>query len=285
MKRGARLSRGVLAVAVAALLLGAGASGAYAEDEAEARAHFNRGESLFKAKKFLDAAREFEAGFVASPRPLFLLNIGHSYRRAHEFRKAKAAYEMLLRVEPQTKHRAEVEGLIKTIDDTLDNDAPVAPAPGPRAGASPPPPAPAPAPDRTPAPPGSATVRPPVPPAAPAAANPPAAVPSPAPARPSPAPPARPLPPVRGPRPAVRPAADLVPLGAEPRSESLVLHRPMPSFDPEPDEPPSYSMWRKPWLWAGIGAAVVAVTVIGVMTFGGASSCAATACVQEPRRP
>src|SRR4051812_10840821 len=122
-----RRARGALAVALLALLLGAGGGGgeARAEDEAEGRVHFARGQELFKAKRFLEAAHEFEAGFEAAPRPLFLLNIGHSYRRAEQFRKAKSVYEMLLRVEPNTPYRKEVEGLIKTIDDALESAEPL----------------------------------------------------------------------------------------------------------------------------------------------------------------
>jgi tetratricopeptide (TPR) repeat protein len=89
------------------------------EDEATARGHFERGSKLYDQGKYLDAAREFEAGYQSAPRPLFLLNIGHSYRRSQDLRKAKAAYEKLLRTDPTTPQRPMVEDLIKTIDDAL----------------------------------------------------------------------------------------------------------------------------------------------------------------------
>jgi tetratricopeptide (TPR) repeat protein len=89
------------------------------DDEAEGRRRFRRGEELYKQERYLEAAREFEAGYESAPRPLFLLNIGHSYRLAREFVKAKKAYELLLRLEPGLPQRAEVEGLIRTIDDAL----------------------------------------------------------------------------------------------------------------------------------------------------------------------
>jgi tetratricopeptide (TPR) repeat protein len=109
-------------VAVCVWLLGAPAlaqSGTSREDEASARLHFDRGSKLYEQGKYLEAAREFEAGYRAAPRPLFLLNIGHSYRRAQDLRQAKAAYEKLLRTDPTTPQRPMVEDLIKTIDDAL----------------------------------------------------------------------------------------------------------------------------------------------------------------------
>jgi tetratricopeptide (TPR) repeat protein len=112
--------------AAMALLLALGSAPAWAqgsstrtEDEAAARSHFERGSKLYEQGKYLDAAREFEAGYQSAPRPLFLLNIGHSYRRSQDLRKAKAAYEKLLRTDPTTPQRPMVEDLIKTIDDAL----------------------------------------------------------------------------------------------------------------------------------------------------------------------
>lgn len=90
-----------------------------APDEAVGRKHFEKGQELYNKNRFLEAAREFEAGYQALPRSAFLLNIGHSYRRAYELRKAKAAYEQMLKVEPTSPHRPLVEDLIRTIDDAL----------------------------------------------------------------------------------------------------------------------------------------------------------------------
>ncbi len=89
------------------------------DSEAAARQHFERGSKLYEQGRFLEAAREFEAGYEADARPLFLLNIGHSYRRAQDLRRAKAAYEKLLRTDPTTPQRPMVEDLIRTIDDAL----------------------------------------------------------------------------------------------------------------------------------------------------------------------
>jgi hypothetical protein len=90
-----------------------------AENEALGRKHYKRGDELFKAGKYLDAAKEFEAGFNAAPRPLFLLNIGHSYRKGQELKRARQAYEEYLKADPSTPFRADVEDLMKNIDDAL----------------------------------------------------------------------------------------------------------------------------------------------------------------------
>jgi hypothetical protein len=107
----------------------AGASVPSAEDEAAGKRHYRRGDELFKQGRFLEAAHEFEAGFAVAPRPLFLLNIGHSYRKAQELRRARAAYEDFLKADPGTSFRNDVEDLIKTIDDALGASALPAPVP------------------------------------------------------------------------------------------------------------------------------------------------------------
>jgi hypothetical protein len=243
-----RLAR--IASALAVLLTLATHPGrATAADEGEARQHFTRGQELFKQKRFLEAAREFEAGFVASPRPLFLLNIGHSYRRAEEFRKAKAAYEMLLRVEPNTPYRKEVLSLIATIDDALEGSRPLPPQPKPAAP---------PAPPAAPAPPAS-----PVVPTVRKAST------------PAPPPPA----PTRALQPAPR-----VPVGPPPaRPQSSTAFDPLHLAAKPDEQPPSSppSAWKSPWLWGAVGSALVAGAVIAVMAASGGKSCTATLCLME----
>jgi hypothetical protein len=300
-----KAARGVLPVALLALFFSVGGGGreARAEDEAEGRVHFARGQELFQAKRFLEAAHEFEAGFEAAPRPLFLLNIGHSYRRAGQFRKAKSVYELLLRVEPNTPHRKEVEGLIKTIDDALESAEPLPaapPRPAPPVRAAPVvPAAPAPAPG-TPTPP---PVRPPAPttpvpaPSAPRAPRPAPAprassapagsLPAPAASLPAPATslpaPAASLPAPAGSLPAAatsHPSVTSLPASALPASATASYA----AAPPEPEEEAPRSMWKSPWLWGAIGSAIVAGTVVAVMSSSGTRACSASGgCFQEPR--
>jgi tetratricopeptide (TPR) repeat protein len=131
--------RRIFLLSIAAVLVGALGAGpaAAVDDEAEGRRRFKRGQDLYGEKRFLEAAREFEAGYASAPRPLFLLNIGHSYRQAGDFPKAKKAYELLLRLEPDLPQRAEVESFIKTINDALAAGEPSDPDPPPKAPSRP----------------------------------------------------------------------------------------------------------------------------------------------------
>ena len=89
------------------------------EIEALARRHFTRGKQLYDERKYREAAAEFEAGYAVAPRAGFLLNIGHSYRRAGDLRKARRYYELFLEKDATSPQRGEVQGYIKGIDDTL----------------------------------------------------------------------------------------------------------------------------------------------------------------------
>jgi tetratricopeptide (TPR) repeat protein len=141
-----------------ALVLAAGSAAAQGADEAEGRRRWKHGQELYDEGRYLDAAHEFEAGYAIAPRPLFFLSIGHAYRKAHDYPKAKAAYEKLLSLQPDFAGRAEVEGYIRQMNEAPSpegNPPPsrpppptpsVAPAPLP---AAPPPPAPEPAPEGT----------------------------------------------------------------------------------------------------------------------------------------
>lgn len=125
-----RVARPVLLAALAAALLATGAAIPSARaDEAEGRRRFQKGSELYDKGRYLEAAREFEAGYGSAPKPRFLLNIGHAYRRANELQRAKDAYQQFLRAEPEFPKRGEVEGYIKSIDDALQAGAPATPPP------------------------------------------------------------------------------------------------------------------------------------------------------------
>lgn len=137
-------------VAVGLFLAALAAAPRARADEAEGRRHWKRGSELYDKQRYVEAAKEFEAGYAAAPRPLFLLNIGHAYRRANELARAKDAYQKLLTLQPDFERRAEVEGYIKSIDDALQagesaREAPARPAAANKEAPPPPPPPPAPA--------------------------------------------------------------------------------------------------------------------------------------------
>jgi tetratricopeptide (TPR) repeat protein len=150
---------GILVVVATLFDVGAPAP-AIADDQAEGRRRFKRGQDLYKEERYLEAAREFEAGYAASLRPLFLLNIGHSYRRAGELQKAKEAYEQLLRLDPNVPQRPEIEAHLRAIEDTLPSAGATRPRERPatssgQTAAPPAPPIPSSQPDLTVPPPAS----------------------------------------------------------------------------------------------------------------------------------
>jgi hypothetical protein len=133
-----RASRRPLLIAFAfALLAGApivhpgrSAQAAESEDVRKAREHYKNGDEAFKAGRYEDAYREWEAGFKLSGRPLFVVNMAHAERKRGELRHARALYQRYIVMEPTSKLRPEIEGVLKEIDDAIAaEDAAVKPAP------------------------------------------------------------------------------------------------------------------------------------------------------------
>jgi tetratricopeptide (TPR) repeat protein len=123
----------------------------------QAREHYKTGEAAFKVGDFERARSEFEAGYALVPRPGFLLNMAHSERRLGRLRNARALYKRYLEVDPESKQRDEVLGLIGKLDSAIadeeraSGDARAASEPAPS-----PPPAPPPVPATALAPPAAA---------------------------------------------------------------------------------------------------------------------------------
>src|SRR5262245_2865864 len=80
----------------AVLLLSAGARAETAQEVERAKNHFEAGRALFQLGEYQRAAREFEAGNQIAPRPRFLLNMGHCYRKLGQREKAVDAFRSFL---------------------------------------------------------------------------------------------------------------------------------------------------------------------------------------------
>ena len=85
----------------------------------KAREHYRSGDEAFKAGRYEDAYREWEAGYKLSGRPLFLLNMAHAERRRGQLPNARALYQRYMVMEPETKLRGGIEGVLKEIDAAL----------------------------------------------------------------------------------------------------------------------------------------------------------------------
>ncbi len=73
---------------------------AKADAESDARARFEAGQAHVDARRFEEAYAEFEAGYAASPRPLFLFNMAECARFAGRATDARRDYERYLTADP-----------------------------------------------------------------------------------------------------------------------------------------------------------------------------------------
>lgn len=153
----------VAVVALAAPAFAADSAGA--SDKEKARAHFERGQRLFKVSRYKEALEEFKEAFVLRADPVFLYNIAQCHRLMGERDEAITFYRRYLQADPNSPQRVELEKRIHDLEAARaeDQTARLAqpPPPPPVAVAKKPKPAPA------PTPPPIAVVPPPAPTAAP----------------------------------------------------------------------------------------------------------------------
>jgi tetratricopeptide (TPR) repeat protein len=102
-----------VAIALAALVMIAAT--ARAQDFAEAGKHFTAAKSAFDEKHFKVAALEFESAFKLAKDPVLLYNIGESWEKAGQGRKAVDAYKSYLKAQPKAQDRADVQKRVKAI--------------------------------------------------------------------------------------------------------------------------------------------------------------------------
>ena len=87
-----------------------------AKAEARATEHVRKAAEAFRAGRYEEATTEFQAGYATSPRPAFILNMGHAQRQAGNPARARAYYKQFLELEPLSSQRADVEKAIAEID-------------------------------------------------------------------------------------------------------------------------------------------------------------------------
>ena len=93
---------------------------AHADDVSAARAHYERGTTLYDLQRYDEAAREYEAAYEAKHDPALLFNIGQAYRLAGDFKRAIGSYRSFLRRVPDASNRAEIEARIAEMLKQLD---------------------------------------------------------------------------------------------------------------------------------------------------------------------
>jgi tetratricopeptide (TPR) repeat protein len=93
----------------------AGAGGAADADVARAKEHFRLGHVHYKAGRYADAVREFEAANAIKPHPIFLFDMAQAYRLAGDAAHAIEMYRAYLAVDPMAKNRKSVEQKIEVL--------------------------------------------------------------------------------------------------------------------------------------------------------------------------
>lgn len=197
-----------------------------------ARAEWRQANVAYNLGHYDEAAKHFEAAYTLVQDSAFLFNIAQSYRMGGKLDQALDRYRAFLRTSSaDAPNRDMAEKLVAEIKRKLDEEKKSAPIAPPEA---------APVKEAAPAVP---VLAPPPVPAATAAAGPSSAAPAPVPATPPPATPiALPVPP---------PVESTTTLVSSPAT-------------PEPANAgqPIYKTW---WFWTGVGAVVVAGTVMAIL--------------------
>jgi hypothetical protein len=233
------------------VFLAAGAT-ARAQDFEAAGKHFSAAQEAFGAKHFKTAAAEFEAAYGITKDPVLLYNVGESYEKAGEGRKAVANYKAYLKEQPTAQDKAEVQKRIKSIEGKGYKLASQS-APGdnpPTSATTAPTPTPTPTPPATPPP-----TTPSTPP--PTLKEPPPTMPSTAPTTTETAPPTTPAP---------KPIDTVLPPPPEPTPPPPVATTtPPPAEQPPPgliDEGPSSKLRVGAWIGVAVTLAVLTAGAI-----------------------
>lgn len=125
------------AVVVVLALVAAARSTRAAEDctkkqKASAKVHFDEGAKAFRLKELPKAAEAFKAAYDACPSPLFLYNLGQTYRQLKDNEQALYFYKQFFSAsDVADQRRHEVEEFIAQLQQQIDNQRRIAEAPPP----------------------------------------------------------------------------------------------------------------------------------------------------------
>jgi tetratricopeptide (TPR) repeat protein len=111
------LVRMVPALAVLLAIFACGPARAQsASPEGLARRHYERGTSLYNLGQFEEAIAEYRKGYEQKADPVFLLNIGESYRQLGAQEKALFFYKRYLSALPDAPNRPQVEEKVASLE-------------------------------------------------------------------------------------------------------------------------------------------------------------------------
>lgn len=105
-----------------------------------AKAHLNKGNRLYKLQDFKQAIKEYKAGALVEDLPIFLYNLGQSYRQMGDYANAIWYYKRYLRQgNPQPALKKWVTDVIEDMEKELQRAARTKPPTGPGPGDAVPP--------------------------------------------------------------------------------------------------------------------------------------------------
>ncbi len=115
-------SRGLAALLTVLLTLSLPAARTLADVRGDARAHFQRGQELYRQGAYRDAISEFRAADQLAPSPLLDYNIGLAFERLGEAKSALSYFTSYLQREPNAPNRAAVEAKIRRLQAALEGE-------------------------------------------------------------------------------------------------------------------------------------------------------------------
>ncbi len=116
------LTAGVLLVALGGI--------AHADSStASAKAHYEKGTTLYDLGRYLDAAHEYEEAYAAKNDPALLFNVAQAYRLGGDNAAALRTYRSFLRRVPDPPNRADVERHIANLQQLIDQQKRTATSP------------------------------------------------------------------------------------------------------------------------------------------------------------
>jgi tetratricopeptide (TPR) repeat protein len=89
----------------------------------EARSRFRVGQALYREGRFLDAAREFDAAYALSPRPVLLFNAYLAYRDAGDLAHAVPSLRLYLEQAPDAQDAALLQQRLDSLQARLDEQS------------------------------------------------------------------------------------------------------------------------------------------------------------------
>jgi tetratricopeptide (TPR) repeat protein len=116
------------AIAAVALLLAGGDAFAAADARDQARGLYESGTAHYNLGELKEALSDFQGAYRLVHEPTLLFNIAQCYRRMDQPRQAAELYRAYRREQPEAPNRAEVDRLIREMDER----APPSPSPSPQ---------------------------------------------------------------------------------------------------------------------------------------------------------